>query len=109
MEKYDIYVAHLSFNSNGNIIEENTPVLILDPNRLLVLLVKCTHHWVRMCNELDYDIQEYSGTGLNRDTVIMFDYPLHIDKNNLLYKIGKLNNYDIQYVKRVADSIILNN
>ena len=39
----------------------------------------------------------------------MFDYPLQISKNNLLYKIGRLNDYDIQYVDKVVTDIIKNN
>lgn len=110
MNKYDLYIAHLTFNRpDGSVFEENSPVLILDPRRYLVLAVKGTSHWVRKCNNRDYDIQKYEGTGLNQDTVIMFDYPLLISKNNLLYKIGRLNDYDIQYVDKVVTDIIKNN
>lgn len=110
MNKYDLYVAHLGFDlPDGTHIEENNPVLILDPNRGLVLIVKCTHHWVRKCNYYDYDIQDYTGTGLNKDTVIMFDYPILIERSNLLYRIGKLNEYDIKYVDKVVNDIIESN
>lgn len=45
MNKYDIYVAHLRFKKpDGSILEENNPILILDPNNLIVIAVKCTSH-----------------------------------------------------------------
>lgn len=109
MNKYDIYVAHLRFKKpDGSILEENNPILILDPNNLIVIAVKCTSHWVRLCNNADYLIKNYKGTGLNRETVIMFDYPMRITLEDILYKIGKLNNFDIKWVDNYVNNLLKN-
>lgn len=64
MQKYDIYAAHLRFVlPDVSQFEETSPVLILDASKLIVLVAKCTSHKARMCNELDYEIQEWKKSG----------------------------------------------
>lgn len=65
--------------------------MILDPKTNLVLVVKCTHHWVRQNNQNDYLIWNWKNAGLNEESVLMLDYPLEIEMKDLKYKIGHLD------------------
>ena len=107
MDKYDIYIARVQFrNRDGTSGEERTPVVIIDPNRNLVLVAKCTHHWVRKWNQYDYEIQKPTEAGLHQDSVIMFDYLLELNSTDIFQKIGHLDSYDIQYIEPVLSEIL---
>lgn len=38
----------------------------------------------------------------------MFDYPMRITLEDILYKIGKLNNFDIKWVDNYVNNLLKN-
>jgi mRNA-degrading endonuclease toxin of MazEF toxin-antitoxin module len=72
------------------------PVLILD-HRVAVLCLKMTTHSPR--TKHDYQVTVLQGTGLIKDTVIRTDKMLRLSKENLIKRIGALQETDMLLLK----------
>ena len=100
MEKYDVYLANVSYiDSENNINYKIRPVMILDNNTVIPLANPITSHVPRLYMNGDYWIQDWQEAGLTRPSTLRLNYIVDDSNGELLRKIGHISDEDIANIE----------
>ena len=102
MQKFDLYWAPINFKEDIIASVKRSkirPVMVLDPDIPLCLVVEITSHAKR--DAYDYVIKDWQAAGLSKPSVIRFSYKLQFSQKYLLDYIGRLSLFDINALKEL--------
>ena len=89
--KYDIWLAKVYFEENTEYKER--PVLILNNTAFFISAYKITSQG--RTGDSQSPIKQWKEAGLNKESYIVFEKAIRLDKTDLIRKIGKLQITDI--------------
>lgn len=103
-KKWEIWFAGVMFEDTNQI--KKRPVLIIDDNLTagLLLTLKMTSKPPRNNFYGEYPLKYWSNAGLKKPTTVRVSKKILMSDNDLQFKIGKIDNYDIINI----ENLILN-
>lgn len=100
-KQYEIWRAKVVFEDAPDIVKER-PVLIINENMYFIMAQKLTGT-DRGDNEDEMPIKYWREAGLDKETHIRLSKLLKLQKNDLVSKVGKLDDRDImRFELRIA-------
>lgn len=96
LKKYDIWLAKVFFEDGEDY--KQRPVLILNNTAILISAYKITSKGKH--GEIQSPIRQWREAGLDKESYIVYEKALRIEKINLIRRIGRLQLADIYALER---------
>jgi hypothetical protein len=96
-QPWEIWWAYVAFEDIDD--GKERPVLVLEDGTVYIIGLMITSHEQRNVFG-DYDITKWQSAGLKKPSTIRLTRQLRLEEEDLIYKMGELQPFDIVMLKR---------
>jgi len=98
-KRWEVWLAYVKYEDFS--AEKRRPVLILDDDCVYVLAASITGHSPRAGFRGEYEIQDWKGAGLGKQSTVRLSKKAEIVHRNLIHKMGDLQAVDIANILKL--------
>lgn len=101
--EWEIWLARVMFEEGTGVKER--PVLVIAPGIAYIISLKITSHPPRKWYAGEYQIQEWKGAGLHKESTIRVSQAFQLKPDDFSRKIGSLHPVDIAGVQPILSQL----